>query len=88
MEGKRGVKQECSPFVEGIFAPSDAKTPPLAPSRTPSPPGSLIEVSSCRPRSSVLEQGGPSRTAPVIDLSLSLDEEDFIVDTSRDFEFA
>jgi hypothetical protein len=24
----------------------------------------------------------------VIDLSLSLDEEDFIVDTSRDFEFA
>jgi hypothetical protein len=45
-------------------------------------------VSSRRPRSSVLEQGGPSATALVIDLSSSSDEENFIADTSRDFEFA
>jgi hypothetical protein len=36
----------------------------------------------------VLEQGGLSRMAPVIDLSSSLNEENFIADTSRDFEFA
>jgi hypothetical protein len=38
-------------------------------------------------RSPVLEQGGPFRKAPVIDLSSFSDEEDFIADTSRDFEF-
>jgi hypothetical protein len=32
--------------------------------------------------------GGPSEKAPVIDLSSSLDEEDLIAATSRDFEFA
>jgi hypothetical protein len=32
-------------------------------------------------------QGGPFGKAPVIDLSSSLDEEDFFADTSRDFEF-
>jgi hypothetical protein len=66
---------------------SDAKTPPPTPSGTPSPLGSLTEVSSCRPHSPVLEQGGPSVMTPVIDLSSSSDEEDFITDTSRDFEF-
>jgi hypothetical protein len=35
----------------------------------------------------VFEQGGPSEKAPVIDLSSSSDEEDFIADTSHDFEF-
>jgi hypothetical protein len=36
----------------------------------------------------VLEQGGPSEMALVIDLSLSSDVEDFIANTSHDFEFA
>jgi hypothetical protein len=45
-------------------------------------------VSSRRPRSPVLEQGGPSEKAPVVDLSSSSNEEDLIPDTSRDFEFA
>jgi hypothetical protein len=35
----------------------------------------------------VFEQGGPSRKAPVIDLSSSSDEEDLIAATSHDFEF-
>jgi hypothetical protein len=68
--------------------PSDAKTPPSVPSRSPSPPGSLLEVSSHYPRSPVFEQGSPSRKALVIDLSSSSDEKDFFADTSRDFEFA
>jgi hypothetical protein len=87
MEGKRGIKQERSPSIEGSPAASDAKTPPPAPSRTPSPPGSPIEVCSRRPRSPVLEQGGPSGTAPVVDLSSPQDEGDPIHDTARDFEF-
>jgi hypothetical protein len=36
----------------------------------------------------MFEQGGPSRNILVIDLSSSLDEGDFIADTSRDAEFA
>jgi hypothetical protein len=36
----------------------------------------------------VFEQGGSSGKAPMIDLSLSSDEENFITDTSRDAEFA
>jgi hypothetical protein len=47
-----------------------------------------LEVSFRHPRSSVFEQGGSSGKAPMIDMSSSLDEEDFIADTSRDFEFA
>jgi hypothetical protein len=47
-----------------------------------------MEVSSRRPRSPVFEQGGPSEKASVIDRSSSSDEEDYFVDTSRDFEFA
>jgi hypothetical protein len=54
MEGKRGIKRECSPSAEGSPMASDAKTPPPASSGTP-PPGSLAEVCSHRPRSSVLE---------------------------------
>jgi hypothetical protein len=87
MEDKRDIKRERSPSTEGSPAPSDSKTPLSALSGSPSPPGSLSEVVSHRPLSPVFEQGGPSEKAPVIDLSSSLDEEDFIVDTSRDFEF-
>jgi hypothetical protein len=36
----------------------------------------------------VFEQGGPSKDIPVIDLSSSLDQEDFVADVARDFEFA
>jgi hypothetical protein len=88
MEDKRGIKRERSPSVEGSAAPSDAKIPPLTPSGSPSLPVSPLEVASHRPRSPVLEQGGPSEKALVIDLSSSSDEEDFIADTSHDFEFA
>jgi hypothetical protein len=69
MEDKRDINRERSPSVEGSPVPSDAKTPPSAPSRTPSLLGSPSEVSSHCPRSSVFEQGGPSGKAPVIDLS-------------------
>jgi hypothetical protein len=82
------MKQERSPSTKVSPTPSDAKTPPPVPSGSPSPPGSPSEVSSHRPRSPVFEQGGPSGKAPVIDLSSSSDEEDFITDTSHDFEFA
>jgi hypothetical protein len=71
MEGKRGIKRKRSPSVEVSPAASDAKTPPSAPSGTPSPPRSSTEVSSRCPRSPVLEQGGPSGAALVIDLSSS-----------------
>jgi hypothetical protein len=36
----------------------------------------------------VFDQGGSSEKAPLIDLSLSSDEENFIADTSHDAEFA
>jgi hypothetical protein len=85
MEDKRCIKRERSPFAEENSTPNDAKTPPWAPYESPSPPVSLSEVAS---RSPVFAQGGPSGKAPVIDLSSSSDEEDFIADTSRDFEFA
>jgi hypothetical protein len=88
MEGKRGIKRECPPSAEGSPAVNDAKTPPPAPYETPSPPGSSTEVSSLRPCSPVLEQGGPSGMAPVVDLSSPSDEEEPIHDTARDFKFA
>jgi hypothetical protein len=88
MEDKRGIKRECSPSMEGSPTASDAKTPPLAPSGTPSPPGSPTEVCSHRPRSPVLEQGGPSGAAPVGDLSSPQDEGNPIHDIAHDFEFA
>jgi hypothetical protein len=87
MEDKRGIKRVRSPSTEGSHEPSDAKTPSPMLSGSPSPPGSLSEVASCRPHSPVFEQSGPSEKAPVIDLSSSSDEEDFIAITSRDFEF-
>jgi hypothetical protein len=88
MEGKRGIKEEHSPSVEGSPMASDAKTPPPAPSETPSPPGSPVEVCSHRPHSPVLEQGDPSGTAPVVDLSSPQGEENPTHDIACDFEFA
>jgi hypothetical protein len=88
MEGKRGIKRECSPSAEGSPAASDTKTPPTAPSGTSSPLGSPTEVCSHRPRLSILEQGGPSGTTLVVDLSSPQGEENPIHDTTRDFEFA
>jgi hypothetical protein len=67
---------------------SDTKSPPPAPSGTPSPPGSPAEVCSHRPRSPVLEQGGPSGMAPVVDLSSPQGEENPLNDIACDFEFA
>jgi hypothetical protein len=87
MEDKRGIKSERSPSAEGSPSPSDAKTPPSAPSGSPPPPGSLSEISSCRPYSPVFDQGGSSGKVLMIDLSLSSDEENFITDTCRDAEF-
>jgi hypothetical protein len=49
---------------------------------------SLPEVSSHCLRSPVWEQGGSSRKTAVVDLSLSSDEGDLIVDVSWDEEFA
>jgi hypothetical protein len=88
MEGKRGIKRECSPPAEGSPVASDTKSPPPAPSGTPSPPGSPAEVCSHRPRSPVLEQGGPSGMAPVVDLSSPQGEENPLNDIACDFEFA
>jgi hypothetical protein len=87
MEGKRCIKRECSTFTDESPTASDAKTPPPAPSGTPSPPGSLTEVCSRRPRSLVLEQGVPSGTAPVVNLSSPQDEGGPIHDTAHDFKF-
>jgi hypothetical protein len=88
MEDKRGTKRPHSPCTEGSPSPNDAKTPPPVPSGSPPPLGSPSEVSSCRLRSPVFEQGGPSKNIPVIELSLSSNEEDFFADTSQDAEFA
>jgi hypothetical protein len=89
MEGKRGIKQEHSPSAEGSYvAASDAKTPLSIPSGTPSPPGSPVEVCSHRHRLPVLEQGGPSGMAPVVDLSSPQGEENPIHDIAHDFKFA
>jgi hypothetical protein len=88
MEDKRCIKRERSPPTEGSPSPSDAKTPPPVPSGSPPPPGSTSEISSHCPCSPVFEQGGSSGKVPMIDLSLSSDEENFIADTSHDAEFA
>jgi hypothetical protein len=76
MEDKRGIKCEHSPSIEGSPLPDDAKTPPPAPSGSPS-----IVLSRC-PCSLVFEQGNASRKTPMLDPS------SFIVDTSRDEELA
>jgi hypothetical protein len=88
MEDKRGDKRTRSPSKEGSLSPSGAPTPPSTPSRSPPPLGSLLEVSSRRPRSPVCEQGDSSMMAPVVDLSSSSDEEGLIPNTLRDEEFA
>jgi hypothetical protein len=88
IEDKRGTKHASSPSKEGSLSPSSAKTPPPAPSRSPPPLGSSSELSSCRPHSSVLEQGGPFGKAPIMDLSSSSDEEGLIPDALQDVEFA
>jgi hypothetical protein len=59
MEDKRDTKRTRSPFKEGSLSPDGAKTPPSAPSGSPSPLTSPPKVSSCRPHSSMLEQGDP-----------------------------
>jgi hypothetical protein len=88
MEDERGNKRERSSSLEGNPLPRDAKTPPLVPSGSLPLPGFPSEISSRCPCSLVFDQGGSFEKAPMIDLSLSSDEENFIADTSRDAEFA
>jgi hypothetical protein len=88
IEGKRGIKRERSPCAEGSPTASDTMTAPSVPSRTPSPPGFAAEVCSHCPRSPVLEQGGLSEMAPVVDLSSPQGEENPLHDIARDFKFA
>jgi hypothetical protein len=87
VEDKRETNRSLSPSKEGSSSPSSASTPLSALSRSSSPPGSPLEVSSRRHCSSIFEQGGPFEKIPVVDLS-SLDEENLIPNTSRDAEFA
>jgi hypothetical protein len=87
MEDKRGTKCSRSPSKDGSSSPSDSSTPPLAISESPPPSGSPSKISLCRPCSLVFEQGGPSEKDPVVDLSLSSDEEGLIPVTSWDQEF-
>jgi hypothetical protein len=82
MEDKRGTKRERSPSAEGSPLPDDVETPPLAPSGSPPPPGSLSVVSLRHPCSLVFEQGNTFEKTPMLDPSL------FIVDTSHDEEIA
>jgi hypothetical protein len=79
MKNKRDTKRSRSPSKEGSPLPSSVSTPPS---------GSPSKVSSRCPRLPVFEQGGPSEKVPVMDLSASSDEEDFIPDISPDEEFA
>jgi hypothetical protein len=80
MEDKRGTKRECSPSAGGSPLPDGAKTLPMAPSKSPPPPGSLSVASSHRPCSLVFEQGNASGKIPMLDPS------SFIIDTSHDEE--
>jgi hypothetical protein len=88
MEDKRGTKCHHSPSKKGSSSPSSASTPSTASSGSPPPPGSLSKVSSHHHRSLVLEQGRPSEKILMVDLSYSSDEENLILDTSQDAEFA
>jgi hypothetical protein len=83
MKDKKNLKRPRSPCVEGSSSPSKASTPPS--SRSGSPPPATSSRRLCLPP---CEQGGPSEPVPVVDLALSLGEEDSIADTSRDEEFA
>jgi hypothetical protein len=87
MEDKRGTKCSHSPSAEGS-PPRSVPTPPPTPTGSPSPLRSPPEVSYRRPRSPMFQHAGPSRQVPVVDLSLSLDEECPITDTLWDAEFA
>jgi hypothetical protein len=87
MEDKRGTKCVRSPSKEGSPSLSDAPTPPSAPSGSLPRLGSPPEVSSCRPHSSVFEQGGSSGKAPEVDLSSPSDEKGLSHDTSCAEEF-
>jgi hypothetical protein len=87
MEDQRGIKCERSPSPEGSPSPSDAKTLSPAPFGSPPPPGYVSEISSHRPCSPMFEQGGSSGKAPMIDLFLSSNEENFFTNTSCDAEF-
>jgi hypothetical protein len=60
MEYNRGTKRAHSPSKEGGPLPDGAKTPPPAPFGSLPPLMTPPEVSSRRPRSPVLEQGGSS----------------------------
>jgi hypothetical protein len=86
MEDKRVIKRERSPFTEGSPLPGDVKTLLYVPSGSPSPQGSPSKVTSRCPCSLVFEQDDTSRKTHMIDLSSFSDEENFIVDTSRDVE--
>jgi hypothetical protein len=87
MEDKRGTKCARSPSTKGSSSPCGGSIPPLAPSRSPPPPGSPSEISSHRPCSPVFEQGDPSKKVLVVDLSSSSHEECLIPDILRDEEF-
>jgi hypothetical protein len=88
MEDKKNLKRPRSPFDEGSPSPSKASTPPPSRSGSPPPTQSPPVTSSrclCLP---LCEQGGPSEPVSVVDLALSSGEEDSVVDTSWDEEFA
>jgi hypothetical protein len=82
MDEKRGTKRDRSPSAEGSPLPSDAETPPTAPSGSPPPPGSPSVASSHCPCSLVSEHGNTSVKVPMLDPTL------FIADTSHDKEIA
>jgi hypothetical protein len=85
MEDKRGTKRPHSLSRQDSSSLNSISTQLSAPSGSPSPPGSLSEVSSLRLCSPIFEQGGPSERISMVDLSSN--EEDLIPDTSRDEEF-
>jgi hypothetical protein len=86
MEDKRGTKRSHSPSKEDSSSPCGGSTPPPALSRSRPPPWSPSDISTRRPCSPVLEQGGPSEKVPLVDWSLSSDEEGLIPYTSHDEE--
>jgi hypothetical protein len=87
MEDKRGTKRSHSPSKEDSSSPCGGSTPLSALSRSRPPPWSPSDIFTRRPCSLVLEQGGPSEKVPLVDWSLSSDEEGLISYTSHDEEF-
>jgi hypothetical protein len=88
MEDKKNLKRHRSPSDEGSSSPNKASTPPPSRSGSPPPTQSPSATSSHRLYLPLCEQGGPSKPVPIVDLALSSSEEDPVVDTSRDEEFA